>query len=304
MKNACWLALTLAVVLGYTAAQVQARGGHGGGHHGGGHHGGGHHGGHHNGHHGGHHTAQHHHHNGHHQAHYNGHHPFSPGWYGNHNGAWGNGVGYNNLWAPATYGGAAAWLGMSAANPYAYSYPQTATVYTSDNGSSNGPANQIADNAPTTMPNYVAQATQLAGIGAANTPKDANFMPLGVFSLAPENEKDAHAMVQLAVSKEGVVRGTYYDLEDDEALPVQGAVDKKTQRVAFTLGDDSKDVFETALSHLTDATGPLAIHSQDGKTTRWTLARFDKAPAETEEKSTDESAKTSQIETKPLNSST
>jgi hypothetical protein len=268
MKNAFWLALTFAVVLGYTATQVQARGGHGGGHHAG--------------HPGNHHPAQHHHHNSHHHAHYNGHHPFSPGWYGNHAGAWGNGVGYGNLWAPATFGAAAAWLGMSAANPATYSYPQVTSVYTGDNGSPNGQANQTAGNSPQ-APSYLAQANQLAQGGAANTPKEAAFLPLGVFSLAPEKEKDATAMVQLAMSKEGVLRGTYYDLEDDEELPIQGAVDKKTQRVAFTLGDDSQDVFETALSHLTDESGPLAVHSKDGKTSRWTLARFDKAPPAVDE---------------------
>ncbi len=272
MKNCFWLSLAFVVVLAYSANQLHAKGGgHGGGHHGGGHHGGHHGSHHHSGHHDHHHDHHHahHHHNGHHYAGWNGnHHPFSAGWYGNHTGGWygGNGA---NWWAPATFGAAAGWMGMSANNPVAYSYPSAPTYVTSDNGS--GQPQQT---------NPATRATQLAQTGAADPNSKSQFLPLGVFTLAAENEKDADAMLQLAVNKEGVLRGTYYDLENDKEEPIHGAIDKQTQQVAWTVGTDKENVYETALASLTGESGPLAMHGEDGELERLTMARMSEPPAD------------------------
>ena len=166
MKTLCAVLAALAIVFGYSASQVLARGGgHGGGH--GGHHGGGHHSGsHHAGQHhsGEHHSGQHHanQHNGAHRhsgQHHNlthhwngGNRPFTGGWYGNHAGAWGRGWGYGRwgyggLWTGVGLGAAAGWLGMNAWNNAGYAYPGTAsTVYTSDTSDDSAPPNgQLAD---------------------------------------------------------------------------------------------------------------------------------------------------------------
>ena len=109
-------------------------------------------------------------------------------------------------------------------------------------------------------------------------------------------------MVQLAVNKDGVLRGTYFDLEKNEEQPVHGSIDKQTQRVAWTVGKDSRRIFETGLGNLTNEHGPLSIYEPDGKIDRWTLARFEESaatpnapPAEEEknEKSADGPAKVS-----------
>jgi hypothetical protein len=170
---------------------------------------------------------------------------------------------------------------MSAVNPVAYGYPTgTTTAYTADTGA--GPVGQIAQNSTgqsgtqladtqtaggatgaqvagdPAAGTQMAQAMKLAQSGAAEPSKDAKFLPLGVYSLAPQNQPDASAMVQLAVTKEGAVRGTYYDLVTDKEQPIQGAIDKETQRVAFTAGPDGKVVFE------------------NGATRPWTLSRYEK----------------------------
>ncbi len=90
------------------------------------------------------------------------------------------------------------------------------------------------------------------------------------------------AMVQLAVSKEGTVRGTYYDLVTDKEQTIQGAVDKNTQKVAFTAGDNGKVVFETGLANLTQDAGPVALYFENGATRPWTLSRFAEDVAATE----------------------
>ncbi len=82
-------------------------------------------------------------------------------------------------------------------------------------------------------------------------------------------------MLQLAVTKDGVLRGTYYDLLTDKEQPVQGAIDKATQRVAFTAGPNGKTVFETSLNSLTQDVGPMALYFENGAARPWTVARFD-----------------------------
>ena len=118
--------------------------------------------------------------------------------------------------------------------------------------------------------------------GKNDPPKDTSFLPLGVFSIAPEGQHEASALVQLAISKAGQVRGTYYDLLTDHDQPIRGAVNKKTQQVAFTFGENGKVTFETSLANLTQPTGAIAAHFENGKTSTWTLARYAKEPSENE----------------------
>jgi hypothetical protein len=321
MSKAFWLSVALVAVFGFSSVQVMARGGgHGGGHHGGGHHGGGHHGGghhaHHSGHHSHHHSGYHTHHGFHHHYHHSNwaHHnrPFSRGWYGRHGGAWGygwGGWGWGNPWAISTFGATTAWLGLEGSEPIYGNYGTVDNVLTSETAdepteeSSNleneneAAANQNdnqndgeANNNSQLTPDQIAAARQLA-IGGKNDPaKDTAFLPLGVFSIAPQGQAEASALVQLAVSKTGIVRGTYYDLLTDHDQPIRGALDKKSQQVAFTFGDQGKVTFETSLGNLTQAKGGIVAHFENGKTSNWTLARYEHEP--TEEKGNDNEADT------------
>jgi len=276
------LTLAFAVVVGLAAEGVFARGGGHGGGHAGGHHGGAHHN-------AGHH-ANHHHHA--HYAHHNR--PFTHGWYGNHHGAWGGwGWGAGNAWAPAAFGTAAAWLGLSAANSVAGGYQPVETVYTADQGDQDTASNDDTTpngdepSAQEAQPqNFApaAQAAELVKSGVADPPKDAKLLPLGVYSLAPKGQQEASAMVQLSVSKDGIVRGSYYDLLSNQAHPVQGAVDKKTQRVAWTVGSNGKVLFETSLANLTQETGPLSVHYENGQSRQWTVAQYEGEEDETADK--------------------
>jgi hypothetical protein len=289
MRKAFWLSLALVAVLVFSTSNVFARGGHGGGgHHGGGHHGGGHHAGHHSHTHS--HTGHHDHHGIHHYhhsnwAHHN--HPFSHGWYGRHGGTWGygwGGWGWGNPWAISTFGATAAWLGLEAATPYYGNYGGVNNVLTSDSEPTEEPTageageNETEDTVPTPTPEQVAAATELASSGKQDPPKNTSFLPLGVFSIAPQGQTEASALVQLAVSKDGLLRGTYYDLLTDHDQPIRGTVNKKTQQVAFTFGINGKVTFETSLANLTQEKGPLAAHFENGKTSTWTLARYEKEP--------------------------
>ena len=60
-------------------------------------------------------------------------------------------------------------------------------------------------------------------------------MPLGVFLLTKNGEKDSHDVFQLAINKQGIIRGNFQDSADGKSEAVQGSADLKTQRVAFTV---------------------------------------------------------------------
>ena len=288
MKKLISCGLILTLVLGLGRSPVWARGGHGGGH-------GGHHGGHHSGHHShhGHHHANHHHNGNHHASHHAHHHshwghhnrPFSNGWYAGHGGAWGGGWGWGNPWGIANWGTTAAWLGLGAAStPLWGGYGATnTTVYDTDNEDLNQPANEFAGGqnlSPADLATQSAAAQQLAAQGNPEPGQQDQFMPLGVFSLAPENQTEATALLQLAVSKQGIVRGTYYDLLSDTDRPIRGSVDKQTQLVAWNVGAGGQATFQTALPVLTEPSGPVSVHYQNGQTRQWVLARYEKEPTE------------------------
>lgn len=303
MRKAFWLSLALVAVLGFSVSNAFARGGHGGGgHHGGGHRGG--HGGHHSHAHSHHHTGHHDHHGFHHHYHHSNwaHHnrPFSHGWYGRHGGTWGygwGGWGWGNPWAISTFGATAAWLGLEAASPYYGNYGSAPVnnVLTADSEdagdsedtvepatSESDAADESTDTVSAPTPEQVAKATELASSGKQDPPKNTSFLPLGVFSIAPQGQTEASALVQLAVSKDGLLRGSYYDLLTDHDQPIRGTVNKKTQEVAFTFGINGKVTFETTLPNLTQDKGTLAAHFENGKTSNWTLARYEKEPTDEE----------------------
>jgi hypothetical protein len=167
-------------------------------------------------------------------------------------------------------------------------FDDSPTVYTSDEQDSQAenPAQQPSagaaanqDPAPPDAGNAT-QAGQLADSGANEPAEKAKFLPLGVFTLAPKGQEQASALVQLALGHDGKLRGTYYDLLSDQDHSVTGAVDKKTQRAAFRFGPQGKVVFETSLANLTQDSGSVAVHYENGETRGWTLARYAGEPTE------------------------
>ncbi|MEX0676226.1 MAG: hypothetical protein WD063_04085 [Pirellulales bacterium] len=174
--------------------------------------------------------------------------PFTPAWYADHPRAWQYTHPHADAWAVATFGAAATWLGLTAASG--------GTVYTAE---TEGDQAQDDENAVDTS----------AG----------DFLPLGVFALAPKSEKDASALVQLAVNKQGELRGNYYDVVTGKDQAVAGKLDKQTQRATFKVFSGGSVSFETTLASLTQSTGSVKLVFDNGPSRQWTLARFD-SPAQ------------------------
>jgi hypothetical protein len=94
------------------------------------------------------------------------------------------------------------------------------------------------------------------------TPEEAaqlEWLPLGVFAVARDGSPEADVLVQLAVTKDGVMGGTAFDQRTGAAYPIQGMVDKRTQRAVWSYTDDRSQriVMETSIYNLTqpEATG-------------------------------------------------
>ena len=128
-----------------------------------------------------------------------------------------------------------------------------------------------------TTEQYCDQANTLANAGTqADAPPDDDWLPLGVFALTKSGQTKSDVTIQLAVNKQGIIRGNYTDATTKKTQTVQGSVDKKSQRVAFTVGDDSADVIETGLYNLTKDQAPALIHYGKDRTEQWLLVRLQK----------------------------
>ena len=198
---------------------------------------------------------------------------FTPGWYGRYPGAWwpGRWAVAGTAWAAATWATAGGYCGCSGEGTY-YDYGENVNY---ENGDV-----YYGDQPVASAEQYYDQAAQIADSG--QTPQNEEWMPLGVFAVIAEpTQSQTDKVVQLALNKEGVVRGNLEDSLTDKVLPVVGSVDKKTQRVALKLEGNDSVVVETGLYNLTNDEVPVLVHfSPDRQETR-TLIRL--KPPEGEE---------------------
>ncbi len=130
-----------------------------------------------------------------------------------------------------------------------------------------------------TVAAYAARAEALAEKGQQALAEDAalaedSWQPLGVFALLNPEEEVPQAFLQLAVTKDGIIGGTYY-LPDDEnkTEPITGSVDPETQRAAWFIGEDRDEIMEAGIANLTQDETPVLIHLKDGETLTWRLVR-------------------------------
>lgn len=146
----------------------------------------------------------------------------------------------------------------------------------------------VEDEQVCTAEEYADQAVALAGTGAealdaaVSQDADVEWMTLGVFALVHEEQDDPTMYLQLAVSKDGMISGTYYNSVSDETLPIQGSVDKDSQRAAWSAGDNSNTVMETGVYNLTQDETSVLIHFGDQEQQQWLMVRLEDPESEQE----------------------
>jgi hypothetical protein len=176
-------------------------------------------------------------------------------------------------WRPITWAALGAYGGY-AAEPVYYEYGDN-VVYSGDTVTYNGVTEIPAEQ-------YVQQATDLATAGqeAKVDPKTEEFQPLGVFAMVGEGETKAMNIFQLAVNKDGIIRGEYYNALTDTTEPVYGSVDKKTQRAAWTVADRKTPVYEAGIANLTKDETTMLVHFSKDKSQQFTLVRIQQPEGE------------------------
>ena len=203
---------------------------------------------------------------------------YNRGWYARYPGAWFvAGWTASSIWRPCTWSTAAVYCGYVDTPPIYYDYGNNIT-YEDNSVYING------DNVGTTE-QYYDQAADIAATGAeADAPSDGDWLPLGVFALTEPDKSTSQVTIQLAVNKEGIIRGNSTDTETDKNQVIEGSVDKETQKVAFTVGNHPENVVETGVYNLTKDEAPVLIHFGKERTEQWLLVRL-KQPDESDKSS-------------------
>jgi uncharacterized protein (TIGR02246 family) len=118
---------------------------------------------------------------------------------------------------------------------------------------------------------------------APSNTADAQWLPLGVFEALQPDQKSSKMTFQISVNKDGIVRGNYYNTGDNTVKPIEGAVDKKTQRITWVVTDKDKIIFDTGLYNLTKDETAVLVHFSKDKTEQWTLVRLKQPQQASEE---------------------
>jgi hypothetical protein len=210
---------------------------------------------------------------------FNGNHVFTAGWCGRHPWAW-HPVGYTAAawaaacWRPLAWTSAAAIVGADVAPAY-YEYGDNITYQNGDV--------YYGDQSIGTQQQYYDQAANIADSApAASSDDSGNWLPLGVFALMAEGQKTPEMVFQLAVDKQGIIRGNYYDQVADTTVPVSGAVNKQNQRVAWHVGSNKNLIVETGLYNLTKDQSTALVHFGPDTTQQFVMVRM-KQPPESEQ---------------------
>src|SRR5262249_11261772 len=111
--------------------------------------------------------------------------------------------------------------------------------------------------------------------------KEEEWLPLGVFAMVQGDEKTSNHIFQLAVNKEGVIRGNYFDAVTDMTADVFGSVGKTNQRAAWTVGKSKSPVYEAGIANLTKEATTMLVHYGPDRTQQFTLIRIEE-PSQTE----------------------
>jgi hypothetical protein len=126
-----------------------------------------------------------------------------------------------------------------------------------------------------------AQQAQTLVASAPEMPADtqeSDWLPLGVFAITQDGESSGPPptmYLQLQVNKEGLITGTLQNMSTGDVQQVEGAVNKTSQRSAWTVVDKQWPLMEVGISNLTKDETAVLVHFEDGTTQQWLLVRMD-----------------------------
>lgn len=180
----------------------------------------------------------------------------------------------SHWWAWATVPLVTSWIVMAATQPVYYSYGTGGNVTYVNN-------TVYVDGEPTvSAPEYYQQAEAIAQavpeIDEAQAEK-VEWLPLGMFAYMPEGSEQTTGYLQLALSKERMIGGTYFNEATDSSHPIEGTVDPDTARAAWRFADGTNPelVMETGVFNLTEDTASTILHFGPEKVQTGLLVRLE-----------------------------
>jgi hypothetical protein len=154
---------------------------------------------------------------------------FTADWYAKYPEAWRPAKSPADWWKTTDVATITAWLGQ----------PVTAAGTAADSGSAVATAGGADAGADGLQSVLVLPAGHQNAVG----PADADWLPLGVFAVVPPGTQDtaqAHNYQQLAVDRQGTMKGNFFDTISGTVQPITGTVDRTalnaTSKASWTVG--------------------------------------------------------------------
>lgn len=226
---------------------------------------------------------------------------FNSGFWSNYNYTppyWSNGF---NSWNYGNWGNVNGWLSGGWGNPYYYNEsnidPETESIY-QQNLPAGSPQTQSYIYDPTTnidpstesiynqnlpaaqdppQSNYTSSSNinpETAEISQTNQNQASDWMSLGVFALTKGQETSPTMFFQLALNKNGTISGTYYNQTTNQIYPIEGKVDKSTQRAAWKISSGGNSpIFTAGIYNLTLPQTPVKVYF-GSQTQNWFLVHL------------------------------
>ena len=120
--------------------------------------------------------------------------------------------------------------------------------------------------------NVDAPAAVTPAVGAARVQEE--WMPIGTFAVLKDPAAaETSIVLQLATNKSGQIAGNVVNMQTDETLPVYGAVDPETQRVAMRI-EGREEIAECGLWNLTQDALTVLLHVDADTTEERTFVRL------------------------------
>ncbi len=150
---------------------------------------------------------------------------FSADWYAKHPEAWRPKQSPADWWKTVDVATITAWLGN----------PITAAGTAAGNGGAVATAGGVEASADGLRSVLVLPAGHQNAVG----PADSDWLPLGVFAVVPPGTQDtaqAHNYQQLAVDRQGTIKGNFFDAISGTVQPITGTVDRTALTASWTVG--------------------------------------------------------------------
>ena len=166
-------------------------------------------------------------------------------WYFDNNFRWDSRPNWSNI---------ALWLPWQWKEPLYYYYENDNIYYTS--------TQDYTDLTPIdSKEQFIAQAVKIANSKYPISSQQADWMPLGMFTIASDSDDTPKRYLTLAISKQGALTGAYFNALSNTTLEIQGGIDPESQRIAWKFAGKDWPIMESSLYNLTKSESTLLIHT-------------------------------------------